>query len=188
MSHLPSLKRGLCATTLAALLATTAMAFAQTAPAPTGTPGAAAEAPRAHRGMTRPERPDAGPQAHQHMQERMQKHLADFKTRLKIEPAQESAWTTWTAAMQPTAEMHARREKMRAEMNHLTTPERIDRMKAMRAERDATMDKRAQATKDFYAQLNAEQKKTFDAGSRRFADRHGKRHEGGHGGSPGHQG
>jgi Spy/CpxP family protein refolding chaperone len=55
----------------------------------------------------------------------------------------------------------------RAEMDKLTTPERLDKMRAMHKERMATMeaamDKRADATKTFYAVLSPEQKKTFDA-------------------------
>lgn len=47
----------------------------------------------------------------------------------------------------------------------MTTPERIDQMQAMKAQRDVTMQKHAQATKTFYAQLSAEQKKVFDAQS-----------------------
>jgi Spy/CpxP family protein refolding chaperone len=50
----------------------------------------------------------------------------------------------------------------RAEFARLTTPERIDRMRAMRSERIAEMDKRGDATKTFYASLTPEQKKVFD--------------------------
>jgi hypothetical protein len=44
----------------------------------------------------------------------------------------------------------------------MTTPERLDRMQAMKAQRDAHMQQRAEATKAFYATLNAEQKLVFD--------------------------
>jgi Spy/CpxP family protein refolding chaperone len=53
--------------------------------------------------------------------------------------------------------------KMHEEMQKLTTPERIDRMKAMRAEHQAQMDKRTDAVKTFYAALNPEQRASFDA-------------------------
>ena len=66
--------------------------------------------------------------------------------------------------MKPTP--HQRPE--RGEFAKLTTPERIDRMRALRAQRNAEMDKRMDATKGFYAVLTAEQKKTFDAESLRF--------------------
>jgi hypothetical protein len=53
-------------------------------------------------------------------------------------------------------------------------------MRAHRAQRNAEMDKRMDATKTFYAGLSAEQKKTFDAESMRFL-RGGKRGMHGHG-------
>jgi hypothetical protein len=70
-------------------------------------------------------------------------------------------------------------------MAKLATPERIDRMRAVRAQRNAEMDKRMDATKTFYAALSAEQKKTFDAEGMRFL-RGGKR--GGFGGHGRHHG
>ncbi|WP_367848279.1 Spy/CpxP family protein refolding chaperone [Rhodoferax sp. WC2427] len=94
------------------------------------------------------------------MQEHMQKRQAALKAQLKITPAQEAAWTTFTASMQPPA--HGPRPD-KAAFEKLTTPERIDKMRAMRAERDAEMDKRADATKAFYAALTPEQQKVFDA-------------------------
>jgi Spy/CpxP family protein refolding chaperone len=94
------------------------------------------------------------------------KHLADLKARLKITASQEAAWTTFTDAMKPPADMMAKRPD-RAEMDKLTTPERIDKMRALHKEHmttmEAVMDKRAAATKAFYAALSPEQKKTFDA-------------------------
>jgi hypothetical protein len=50
----------------------------------------------------------------------------------------------------------------RGEFENLTTPERIDRMRAMRTTRNAEMDRRADATKTFYAALSPQQKKLFD--------------------------
>jgi hypothetical protein len=44
----------------------------------------------------------------------------------------------------------------------MTTPERLDQMQAMKTQRDAHMQQRAEATKSFYATLNAEQKHVFD--------------------------
>ena len=59
------------------------------------------------------------------------------------------------------------RAAMKAEFDKLTTPERIDKMRTLRAQRmtemNAAMDKRGDATKTFYAALNATQKKVFDA-------------------------
>jgi periplasmic protein CpxP/Spy len=104
----------------------------------------------------------------------MAQRLAELKQKLAITPAQEGAWTAWTSAIKPTP--HQRPD--RAEFVRMTTPERIDRMRAVRAQRNADMDKRMDATKTFYAGLSAEQKKVFDAEGLRFM-RGGKR---GHGG------
>jgi periplasmic protein CpxP/Spy len=105
------------------------------------------------------------------MQEHMARRLAALKQKLQLAPAQESAWATFTSAMKPPARMQ---RPDRAEFEKLTTPERLDRMRAMRAARAAEMDKRADATKTFYASLTAEQKKVFDAESvhRRGGGRH----------------
>jgi periplasmic protein CpxP/Spy len=134
-------------------------------------------------------------------QERATKRLNNLKSKLKITPAQEGAWTTFAAAMQPPANMGAgvgmgmgmgmgrgmhHDPKMQAEMDKLTTPERIDKMRALRAERmaamNAEMDKRGAATKTFYVALTSEQKAVFDA-----IAMHGGRH-GGMGGMGGEHG
>lgn len=98
--------------------------------------------------------------AQEHMQRRMAQRQAQLKQRLQITPAQESAWTSYVAAMQPPANM-PRIDP--AELAKLTTPERIDRMRALRAAHYAEMDKRGEATKTFYAALTPEQQKVFDA-------------------------
>lgn len=107
------------------------------------------------------------------MQARMDKRNAELKAQLKITPAQESAWTTYTSAMAPPADLMAKRPDP-AELAKLTTPERIDKMKALRAqhmsEMTAAMDKRGEATKALYAALTPEQQKAFDTS--------GPRHQG----------
>jgi periplasmic protein CpxP/Spy len=136
-------------------------------------------------------------------QERMAKRQAELKAKLKITPAQEGAWTTFAASMQPPANMAGgmmgmrHDPKVKAEMDKLTTPERIDKMQAMRAERmktmSAEMDKRGAATKAFYAVLSSEQKAVFDAVAMRGGRHggHGMGMDGGkgeHGGKGGHGG
>ena len=117
---------------------------------------------------------------HARMGERHAKHLAELKDRLKLEAGQESAWATFAQSMQAPARPIAGPE--RAAMQKLTTPERIDQMQAFKAQRDAEMQKRADATKIFYASLNAEQKKIFDAETARAMQGMGSRmgHAGGH--------
>ena len=81
----------------------------------------------------------------------------------------------------------------RQDMDKLTTPERIDRMRALRAQHAAEADRRGEATKAFYAALTPEQQKTFDAqahrGHRMGGMKGGEgRHHGGHGGPGGKPG
>ncbi|MFT4243431.1 MAG: Spy/CpxP family protein refolding chaperone [Acidovorax sp.] len=141
------LPRRLAATAVLAALALPALAQQQQPPA---NPPAAAERPHAH-----PKRPhgDCGP--HNPAQ-----RLANLKAKLQLTPAQEPAWTTFTAALQP-AERPAPPDPK--EWRQLTTPERIDRMRAQRTQRATEADRRDEATKAFYAALTPEQQKTFDA-------------------------
>lgn len=101
---------------------------------------------------------------HAKMGERHAKHLAELKGKLNLQASQESAWARFTQSMQQP-EQGARPD--RAKMEKLTTPERLDRMLAMKVERDAQMQKRIDSTKTFYAILNAEQKVVFDQESGR---------------------
>ena len=106
------------------------------------------------------------------MQQRMAQHQAELKTKLGLNAAQEGAWTNFVAAMQPPPDLISRmnrenRQKMHQEMRALTTPERIDRMTALRAQRQAEMDQRHAAIKAFYAALTPEQQKVFDANTLR---------------------
>ena len=111
------------------------------------------------------------------------KHMAELKAKLKLTAAQEGAWTTFTTAMKPPA--MAQRPDMAA-LSKLPTPERIDKMKALHAERmtlmNADMDKRGDAAKAFYATLSTEQKKVFDAEAMPRMGREDK-HGGHHGGA-----
>ena len=120
------------------------------------------------------------------MQAWMAKRQAEMKVKLKITPAQEGAWTTFTSAMQPLAHPARPTPEQRAEFEKLTTPQRIDKMRAMRTERmtqmNAAMDKRGEATKTLYVALSPEQQKVFDA-------EHAKRgHHGERGGRGGPRG
>ncbi len=175
---------------LAGLLAAAgASVMAQPAPvAPAAGPAASANsaAPRGERmGRHDPAK----------MQAWMAKRQADMKATLKITPAQEGAWAAYSAAMQPPAGMGRGMMGMgarptpeqRAEIDKLNTPQRIDKMRALRtqrmAEMSAMMDKRGEATKTLYAALSPEQQKTFDAEQlkRGAQGRHGGR-DGQHGG------
>ena len=138
------------------------------------TPPAGAVAPSGAAGMT-----GRGAMMQQHMerlQQRRAQREASLKQILQITPAQEGAWDAWIAARRPSD----RQRPDRAEFAQLTTPERIDRMRALRATRIAEMDRRADATKTFYAALTPAQQKAFDAlTARRMGHGFGGHHRGG---------
>ncbi|MBK9443104.1 MAG: Spy/CpxP family protein refolding chaperone [Comamonadaceae bacterium] len=120
------------------------------------------------------------------MQAMMDKRHAALKDQLKLTAAQEPAWTAFSAAMKPMMpDMMNKQRPDPAEMAKLSTPERIDKMKTLRAQHmsdmTAAMDKRGEAAKTFYAVLTPEQQKTFDAHALQAMG--GKR-----GGKPGHGG
>lgn len=111
--------------------------------------------------------------------EHMEKQVAALKEKLKLTAAQQAPWTTYLDAMKPTsASMEAHHDH--AQLSTLTTPERIDKMKGMHDQRSAEMERHAAATKAFYATLNADQKKIFDAETMKIEhgrgghDHHGK--------------
>jgi Spy/CpxP family protein refolding chaperone len=118
----------------------------------------------------------------------MAKRAAELKAKLKITATQESAWATFTTSMKPPARLADNRPD-RTEMDKLTTPERIDKMKILRAqhmaERSSAMEKREEAVKTFYAVLNPEQQKIFDAEHARLAAARGHARHGGPGRGPG---
>ncbi len=108
---------------------------------------------------------ETGPMNPAHMEERMNHHLGELKRKLHINASQEPAWTAFTIAMKPPAAALMPFPD-RAEMEKLTTPERIDKMKQLRAQHQELikpfMDQRDDAIKTFYAALDAQQKKIFD--------------------------
>lgn len=158
---------------LAGLAATAAATFLTVSQAQTPPPGpAGGPGPMAGQGPMMGQRdPARAEQFRARMEQRMAQRLGELKQKLAITPAQEGAWSTWTAALKPTP--HQRPD--RAQFAQLTTPERIDRMRALRAQHEAEMDKRLDATKTFYTALDADQQKIFDQESARFmaGGRHG---------------
>jgi len=127
------------------------------------------------------------------MEKMAARHLDSLKAKLKITPEQEAAWTTFAASMKPNMGMMKAKHPDPAEMSKLTTPERMDKMTALHkqhaAERDAMMTQRNESVKTFYAALNADQKKVFDAEHIRMEQgRHGKDHGPMGGNGKGHQG
>jgi hypothetical protein len=94
------------------------------------------------------------------MQQRRAEHQAQLKTALKITPEQEAAWTAFVAGSAHTPRMGQR--GMGQDSAQMTTPQRLDKMQALHAERSAEMAQRIDTTKRFYAALTPEQQKVFD--------------------------
>ena len=111
-----------------------------------------------------------------HMLQRMDRHLGKLKEQLKISAQQEPAWNTFVTAMKPAADRMPRHPDT-ADLAKLSTPERLDRMKALRsqhmADMNAAMDRREQATRALYESLTPEQKAQFDAQTARHHGRRG---------------
>jgi len=131
--------------------------------------------------------PGQRPMMHDHgerMQQRMARRETALKQILQITPAQDGAWSTWIASRRPSANTP---RQPRSDLSELTTPQRIDRMRELRAQRSAEMDRRAEATKTFYAALTPSQQKAFDALSARHG-RGGDGMRGHHGEGWGHRG
>lgn len=122
---------------------------------------------------------------HKQMAERHAQRMEQLKAELKITPAQDAAWKAFVARTEPTP---PKAPAAAQDWSKLTTPQRLDAMQAMHAERSAEMAKRIDATKSFYAQLSPEQQKTFDAQHSGFHRAGMKGGEHRHGGKAGHGG
>ncbi|MCU4122021.1 Spy/CpxP family protein refolding chaperone [Variovorax sp. N23] len=172
----------------ASLLASATFAASAQTPPPSNVPPAITQAASPAQPEVRGHQPRDG-KGFERMQERRAKHLADLKTKLKIEASQEGAWSAFTSAIQPPAPPAQRpdRAAMRAEFEKLTTPQRLDRMQARQSERAARFAQRADATRTFYAALNPAQQKTFDAEAMRFGPRGAHGEHGPHQGPHGHR-
>ncbi|MFN4004169.1 MAG: Spy/CpxP family protein refolding chaperone [Hylemonella sp.] len=100
-----------------------------------------------------------------HWQEHMARRAAELKAKLQLSPEQEQAWTRYLEALKPQ-QPPTRPDPQ--ELARLTTPERLDRLRALRQQREAEMERRDEATRAFYATLNADQQKAFDQHTARF--------------------
>ena len=162
-------RRQLSATVLGtAITALSFTAIAQnTAPpaAPTATPSAAqSAAPAPHHAKAHGQR--HSPQAQAERQQRFEKALADRQSRLKdslqLRPDQETAWKDFLGQTQPKPRAASERPN-REQWAQLNTPQRLDKLEALKAERDAQLKQRNDGIRRFYAQLSPSQQKAFDA-------------------------
>ena len=104
-----------------------------------------------------------------HRSKRHQKHLNEMKVFLQLQASQESAWNAFESVMKTP--MKRPTHHSMAEMEKLSTPERIDKMMALKAERDLEITKRMDASKTFYATLTPAQQKVFDTQTQKFLNR-----------------
>lgn len=171
----------------AAATAITALSFGALAQN-VGTPAQPAPAASATKPQVQAPRHD--PQRHAQRMERMQQRIAEHQSRLKdslqLRPEQESAWNDFLAKTKPAARPAGGERLSRADWAKLSTPQRLDRLDAMKAERDRQMAQRHDAIRQFYAQLTPPQQKAFDA--QRGMGIGGARHVGHRGGPMNHGG
>ena len=115
------------------------------------------------------------------MMERMkagqERRLQELKVKLQLSADQEPAWTAFASAMRAEPP-HSRPDW--TQLAGLPTPERIERMKVLREQRqaqaNARMDQRAQAALGFYDSLQAQQKKVFDEETGKHLAQRGRHH------------
>jgi protein CpxP len=124
--------------------------FAQEAAAPPPAPAGAAAGQHHHRDPAE-----------------MRAHMAEhLRAVLQLQPSQDAALNTFLDSMKPPGGMRDRqsadRGADRGQMEHMTTPERLDRMAQRMDAQHTRMLARIAATKQFYAQLSPSQQKAFD--------------------------
>jgi protein CpxP len=110
-------------------------------------------------------------------------HMAEHLTAvLQLQPSQQAALAAFIDSMKPpenmaSGDMKDRMDHARGDMDHMPTPERLDKMLAHIDEMRAHLVAHAAAVKQFYAQLSPSQQKAFDDLAPMMM-----RHMGGHGG------
>lgn len=108
------------------------------------------------------------------------KRVAKLHDELKITPAQEQAWQSFVASMQPPARGQHGPRPDRAAIAKLSASERMSKAIERQKQRTAAMEQRLGALNSFYAVLTPEQKQVFDAKAARMQHRfHGGRRGGG---------
>lgn len=86
-----------------------------------------------------------------------------LRTILQLRPDQDAALKTYLEAVTPTSDALRAVDRIERRDEAPTTPERLARMEQRLAEQQAGMRQRIDATRTFYGQLDARQKKVFDA-------------------------
>ncbi len=105
--------------------------------------------------------PGHGPMAGVDPSVMIDSHLGDLKAQLKITPAQETAWQTFTAAAkQQATDMQAMRAQMQQDSG--TAPERMTQRATVMQQRAAAIATMTTAFNALYAVLTPEQKAIAD--------------------------
>lgn len=118
--------------------------------------------------------PPAGPAAHGQMVERhgmvldrmahrRAEHLRLIHDALNIRSDQEGAWQAFAASMTPQPGQWEHERMGGDDWEHMTAPQRADRMVARAQARLAAAQRHAAAVKALYAALTPAQQRTFDA-------------------------
>lgn len=130
---------------------------------------------------------DAGARFEQHRAQMLkfhEKRLSALKAKLQLSSGQDAAWASFQKAHEPPIQpMMAPLD--RDALAKLSTPERLAQMQrqfeAHQSAAQTHMTQRAEATRQFYAQLTPEQQKVFDAETLPPAHAARMGHDGGHG-------
>jgi len=91
--------------------------------------------------------------------EKFEKRMTALHDELALSESQQVAWQDFTEALKPKAH---KAEHEHANLNELTTPERLDRMLSMMKLRQEKMASHVQSIEKFYSTLTSEQQKIFD--------------------------
>ncbi len=88
--------------------------------------------------------------------------LSALPSLLQLLPEQREAWRTYADAIADSRAAHQNPIDMAQQLNLMQTPERLDAMIDQMKSDEAAFQRRAAATKAFYAILTPDQKQTFD--------------------------
>jgi hypothetical protein len=99
----------------------------------------------------------------EHRQEREQARAAALHAVLNLRPDQEPAFQAFVAATRPPEGRGKGMDHGDQAVAPMTTPQRLDRMAARMAERQAAFQRRADAVRRFYGALSPAQQRAFDA-------------------------
>lgn len=92
-----------------------------------------------------------------------------FRDRLSLRPDQDEALTAFLQALEPPPGMARRMREDEAAARTMTTPERLDLAISEMDRTRAVMVARAEATREFYSELDPDQQRAFDAMGRQSA-------------------